>query len=154
MATMTGVIVAIGLFLTACQKRPVITHADYVHIPPSGWLSTTPLTFSPVYGDSALTYGFTLAVRHTNSYPYRNLPLVVDIIAADSSVNRKTLDIDLADEYGRWLNGGFGSLYQAVVTLADNVTPDQAQRIIVRQAMAGCDTLTGLDDVGIFVRPE
>lgn len=151
---MAGAIVAIVLFVTACQQRPAIADAEFVHLPATGWLSTVPLSFTPEYGDSTLSYDLTLAVRHTNSYRYRNLSLVVDIIAADSSVNRKTLDVTLADEYGRWMSGGFGSLYQTVVPLARNVAPVNAHYIVVWQAMNGCDTLTGLVDVGVFAHPE
>lgn len=113
-----------------------------------------PLSFSPVYGDSALTYDLTLAVRHSNSYRYRNLSLVVDVIAADTSVDRKILDISLADEYGNWSSGGFGVLYQATVPLVGDVTPAKANKVVVWQAMADCDTLHGLTDVGIIIRPN
>ena len=112
-----------------------------------------PLSFAPEYVDSTLTYDLSLAVRHSNSYHYRNLSLVVDVIAADTTVNRKVLDISLADEYGSWSSGGFGALYQAVVPLVSDVAPDDAHRVVVWQAMAGCDTLFEVVDVGIIVTP-
>ena len=146
-------IAAAIIFLSACQRKPVMTRAHFIHLPNSGWTSATPLTFRPVYDDSTLTYSLTLAVRHENRYRYSNLSLVVDLIAIDSTVNRQTINMSLADEYGNWKGGGFGSLYQDTASIARVVAPEDAKRIVVWQAMEGCDTLGGLTDVGVFVHP-
>lgn len=130
-----------------------MTHAQYIHLPAGGWMQSEPLTFSPEYDDSTLTYSLTLAVRHGNVYRYSNLSLVVDMIAVDSTVNRQLLDMSLADEYGNWKGGGFGSLYQDTISIAGVIAPEDARSIIVWQAMEGCDTLRGLADIGVFVRP-
>lgn len=147
------VIAVIVLSAAACQRRPALPTARFAHVPCTGWLSSEPLSFSPEYGDSAASYNLTLAVRHTNSYRYRNLSLVVDVVAADSSVNRKALDLSLADEYGNWSGGGFGALYQATEQIVSSVTPEQARNIVVWQTMEGCDTLHGVLDVGIITTP-
>ena len=149
---MTWLIVAALLMMPACERRPAMAHAKFIHLPAVGWQRTLPLTFVPEYDDSAAVYGLELAVRHDISYPYRNLSVVVDIIAEDSTVNRRTLDLSLSDEYGNWTGGGFGSLYQNQVTLLTDVKPEQSSTVIVWQAM--CDTLSGLDDVGVIIRPK
>ena len=154
MTVMTMVIAVIVLSVAACQRRPVMATSSFAHLPHAGWLSSKPLSFFPVYGDSSASYNLTLAVRHTNSYRYRNLSLVVDVVAADSSVNRKTLDLSLADEYGNWSGGGFGALYQATQPILSGVNPKQVRNVVVWQTMAGCDTLSGIVDVGIIVQPK
>ena len=151
---MTLVIAAVMLVTESCQRKPVTAHARFVHLPASGWLHTLPLTFKPEYDDSAATYRITLAVRHDNSYRYRNLSMVVDMIAADSTVNRQTVDMPLADEYGNWTGGGFGALYQSTVTIDDAATADEARRVVVWQSMGDCDTLQGLVNVGIITAPN
>lgn len=148
---MTWVIVAVMLMMPACGQRPVMAHARFIHLPVEGWQRTLPLSFVPEYDDSTTVYDLELAVRHDISYPYRNLLIVVDIIAEDSTVNRRSLDLPLSDEYGNWTGGGFGSLYQKQVHLLSDVKPSQANTVIVWQAM--CDTLTGVDHVGVIVRP-
>jgi len=112
-----------------------------------------PLRLTPEYDDSTLTYSVTLAVRHENTYRYSNLSLLVDLIAIDSTVSRKTVNMPLADEYGNWKGGGFGSLYQNSIVIADVIAPEDAESIIVWQVMEGCDTLCGLTDVGVIVTP-
>ena len=92
-------------------------------------------------------------MRHAASYRYRNLSLVVDVIASDSTIDRHNIDMSLADEYGNWSGGGFGTLYQAVVPVMDGVQPRQARSVVVWQAMDGIDTLLNVESLGLIVRP-
>lgn len=113
-----------------------------------------PLSFVPQYDDSTASYDITLAVRHAASYHYRNLSLVVDVIDADSTVNRHNVDMMLADQYGNWSGGGFGTLYQASIPIVASVKPSQARSIIIWQSMNGIDTLRGLESLGLITRPN
>ena len=151
---MTVVVAAAMLMMPSCDRKPVLSHAQFTHLSHDGWQRTLPLTFRPEYDDSTVTYDISLAVRHDNSYRFSNLSLVVDIFAADSTVNRQTVDMKLADEYGNWTGGGFGALYQASIFIARNMSPAQASRIVVWQTMADCDTLTGLVNMGLTVFPS
>ncbi len=154
MAVMTMFIAVMVLCVTACQRKPVMATSSFVNLPAAGWMASAPLSFTPAYGDSSVAYDLILAVRHSNGYRYRNLSLVADVIDDHATASRKTLDISLADEFGNWSGGGFGSLYQATVPLASGVTPQQARHVVVWHTMAGCDTLLGLVNVGIIARPK
>lgn len=145
--------IAAVVLMTGCRQQPVMAHADFVHIPVDGWLQSASVTLTPVYDDSTTTYNLLLAVRHGNSYKYCNLALVVDIIAADSVVNRQELNLQLADEYGNWTGSGFGAVYIDTVHLAGVFDPVDAKSVIVWQAMRGCDTLNGVTDIGLIARP-
>lgn len=151
---MVFIIAAVMLIWASCERKPVMSHASFVHLPVSGWHSSLPLKFSPQFDDSTLTYDITLTVRHDNSYRYSNLLLVVDMVTTDSTVSRQTVNMPLADQYGNWTGGGFGALYQNQVTLAEGVAPDDARSVVVWQAMAECDTLLGIADVGITIIPN
>lgn len=151
---MTVVVAAAMLIMAACERKPVMTHTQFRHLPSTGWLRTMPLTFTPEFDDSTMTYAIALAVRHDNSYPFCNLCLAVDVCATDSTVSRKRLDVTLADEYGNWTSGGFGSLYQKKVSVATGLKPSDAQSVVVWQVMGGCDTLHGVVDVGVSAIPE
>ena len=151
---MTVVVAAAMLIMASCERKPVMAHAQFKHLPAVGWQRSKPLMFQPQYDDSTATYDVMLAVRHSNSYPYRNLSLVVDIVDTDSAVNRRRLNVALADEYGNWLGGGFGSLYQDKVTIATGLAPVQASAVKVWQVMSGCDTLHGVADVGVITVPK
>ena len=151
---MTVFVAAAMLIITACTRKPVMAHAQFVNMPSHGWQQDLPLAFTPIYDDSTLTCDVMLTIRHDNSYSYRNLSMAVDIIAADSTVRRQHVNMPLADEYGNWTGGGFGALYQASVFIARDLLPTQASRIVVWQTMADCDTLTGLVNMGLTVFPS
>ena len=147
-------VAAAMLIITACTRKPVMAHAQFVNLPSHGWQQDLPLAFTPIYDDSTLTCDVMLTILHDNSYSYRNLSMAVDIIAADSTVHRQQVNMPLADEYGNWTGGGFGALYQASVFIARDLLPTQASRIVVWQTMADCDTLTGLVNMGLTVFPS
>jgi len=149
----TLLITVIVLSAAACRRQPAMSTAHFVHLPSVGWMASAPLSFSPEYSDSTAAYDLLLAVRHTSAYRYSNLALVVDFMADDASIHRKTIDLKLADQYGNWTGGGFGALYQATVPLASGLSPSRARKVTVWQSMAGCDTLQGLVDVGIITHP-
>ena len=150
---MIMLIAAVMFIVPSCQRKPVMAHAAFVHLPTGGWKVGTPLTFRPEYDDSTLTYSLVLAIRHDNSYRYSNLPLVVDLVADDSLVSRHKLDLTLADEYGNWTGGGFGAYFQDTVTIAAVVDPGDAKRVIVWQSIDSCDMLKGLVDIGLITQP-
>ena len=150
---MTVFIAAAMLVLSSCQRKPVMAHAHFIHLPARGWQQSCPLNLRPEYDDSTLTYSITLTVRHENTYRFSNLSLVVDLIAVDSTVTRQKVNMSLADEYGNWRSGGFGPIYQETVEIAAVMAPEDARSVVVWQAMKGCDVLRGLVDVGIIVRP-
>ena len=150
---MTLLIAAVMFLMPSCQRQPVMSHAAFYHLPAEGWRYNAPVVFKPEYDDSLLTYSLVLAVRHDNSYSYRNLSLVVDLIAADSVVTRRKVNLALADEFGNWTGGGFGSFYQDTVGIAGVIDPGDACRVVVWQTMAGCDTLRGLVNLGLITRP-
>lgn len=151
--TTTVFVVAVVLIMVSCQRKPVMAHSRFMHLPSQGWQRTCPLTFAPEYDDSTATYDLVLAIRHDNSYRYRNLSLAVDIIALDSLVDRKMVNLQMADEYGNWVGGGFGTLYQDTVKLTRVIDPNNAKSVVVWQAMRECDTLTGITDIGLIVKP-
>ena len=152
------IVIVISVLLTAslwsCSPKRVATSSFRSLDVDSGWHRSMPLVFTPQYGDSALRYDVTLAVRHTNAYPYANLSLVVDMMGGDSaSKNRRSVNFALADDAGNWQGAGFGTLYQDTVLLCGVIDPSEARSVVVWQAMHECDTLTGLTDIGLIVNP-
>lgn len=151
---MAVVIAAVVLMAACCQRKPVLPHASFKHVPSVGWLRSAPLSFTPEFDDSAATYDIMIAVRHSNTYAFSNLSLAVDLIAEDSTVARYPVSIALADEFGNWTGGGFGTMYQVTVPVTEGVTPARAARLLVWQVMAPGDTLAGIEDVGIIASPS
>ena len=144
-----AIILLIFVCLGSCQPK----HTDFTefrHIPSCGWLKSAPLHFTPVLADSAHTYTLSIAVRHSNEYAFSNASLTVDLIGTDTIVNRKRVNLRLADDAGNWLGSGFGALYQVRSTLCTGIRAGEVTKIVVWQGL-DTDTLSHITEVGIIL---
>lgn len=120
----------------------------FAELPEAGW----------AYGDSILisTAGIagkhqsemTVALRHNDKFPYRNLWIEVSHPEADGKIHRDSINIELADIYGRWLGKGFGASYQCQATLPHKVNIPDSATVKIRHVMR-VDTIHGIEQIGI-----
>lgn len=112
-----------------------------------------PVRFQPELTDSTVqAYDLEIALRHNNSYPYRNFSLVVDLIGK-GSVKRHELKTEFADGYGNWKGTGFGALYQIKVPVGTIQASDSIKSIVLWQSMRDCECVKGIEDVGVMMTP-
>lgn len=142
--------------LAACGER----HRDYSRwerLPDHGWAydDTVRLeVLNPSLDDNdTLLSGRTLllGLRHTYAYPFSNLWLEVTYQADSLHYVRDTVNVTLADIYGRWLGKGFGVSYQTEIPLSTSAAIDLSVPVAVRHIMR-VDTLMGITDIGVEVR--
>lgn len=136
--------------LTACSDKHSSV-AEFQSIDPSGWAYGNSLQFSPVGLDSIKQRSLLLTVRHSNAYPYQNIWLEVTTQTL-SHKRVDTLNIELADVYGRWHGTGFGPSYQYETPVGKPIVLGDTSRISVRHIMR-VDTLAGVEQIGITVIP-
>ena len=110
-----------------------------------------PMRFEPTWNDSTDVRDLWLTVRHTQEYPYGNLPMVVDLIGDSGQVTRHIVRMAVTDGQGNWQGQGFGTLFQCRARVASGVTASQARRVVVWQAMDSCALLPGVSDIGILL---
>lgn len=89
-------------------------------------------------------------MRHSNEYAFSNASMTVDLIGADTIVNRKRVNLRLADDAGNWLGSGFGALYQVRSTLCAGIRAGEVTKIVVWQGL-DTDTLSHITEVGIIL---
>lgn len=143
-------IVSILLCVGACAPR----HNDYSRfesLPEAGWAYGDSIAFSPVGLDSVAQRSLSVALRHDNDYPYRNLWLEVTY-GTPPAMQRDTVSIELADAYGRWHGNGLGPSYQMATDIAPAITLSDSSRISIRHIMR-IDTLRGIRQIGIAIGP-
>ncbi len=140
--------------MTASCSRGERDYSRWQHIPNEGWAYGDTIFLLPV--DTALPDNDTIVNRrlhlgltHDNDYPYSNVWLEVTYTGTGRRY-RYTLNIPLADIYGRWLGSGFGSDYQREVTITPAADIDLTVPVEVRHIMR-LDTLKGIDKIGILV---
>lgn len=110
----TLLMVLVSFFLNSCGKDTL--YHTYHSLPLYGWGRVDTLCYEYLATDSLGegTGMVMVEVRHRSDYPYRNLPMLLQVLQPDSTLMcSDTLQLFLADGEGQWLGSGFGSLYQA-----------------------------------------
>lgn len=130
-------------------------YSRWANIPPEGWVYTDTISLLPVDtsltdNDSLVNGAVKVALRHGNSYRYSNLWLELTYRTDGHRMVRDTLNIRLADVYGRWLGSGFGASYQQSVTVKPAGVIDVTRPMLIRHIMR-VDTLRDIEQVGIEV---
>lgn len=124
-------------------------------LPDAEWDYAAPVVFEVDTLRDSISRGGTVIVslRHTHGYEYSNLWLELSTPINDSTVRRDTLNIRLADTYGRWLGKGMGPSLEVCDTLPHAVDLRRKQNISVRHIMR-VDTLEGIEQIGIVFLPK
>lgn len=118
----------------------------------AAWDYGIPLTFTAdTLRDSVARGTLLLSLRHTAAYAYGNIWL--EIIPDLAAGTPDTLDIALADRYGRWLGSGTGPSVQKTDTIRRNFALRRGQRLRIRHIMR-TDTLDGIEQVGLTFIPD
>lgn len=139
------------LCLGACSSG----HNDYSNftdLPADGWAYGDAVTFMPDSADSVARGTLSIELRHNNSYPYSNLWLEI-CYKSDGLLHRDTVNLTLADVYGRWHGQGFGASYQFSRPFNTSVTLVRGDSVTVCHIMR-VDTLRGIEQIGIKFRTE
>ena len=133
-----------ALALAACESVIPERNSSFAHIPTDGWAygDTVSLQMPPAGGRAT-----SLALRHTDSYPYRNLWIEISQRHANGkNALRDTINIEMCDAYGQWHGSGFGDSYQISVRLPE--IPDTTE-LRIRHIMR-TDTLREITQIGII----
>lgn len=117
-------------------------------IPEYGWRYNDTLTFIPALQDSVSDIRMVLAIRHTNGYRYSNL--WIELSYPDTGTLRHdTINVQLADTYGRWYGRGLGVSYMRTDTLPSRYRLRDSVPVRIRHIMR-TDTLKEIEQVGII----
>ncbi len=129
-------------------------YSEFQRLPEAGWLYNDSIRFVPETADSTAVGTLMVAVRHNNSYPYRNLWLEVTRHDASGKLRVDTVNMQLCDRYGRWHGRGFGAEYQYADTLPGLTRVIKDSSIVVRHVMR-VDNLADIEQIGVtFVATE
>ena len=137
-----------------CSCRQTDIYNEFNTLPRNGWFKRDVQRFTPESPDSTGRYDLYLTLRHNGDYAYRNLWLFVSYTGADGVQKTDTVNCELADEFGRWSGGGWGSYYQQELLLDDCFRfVGKEQVVTIQQAMRD-DRIRGISDVGIRIAPH
>lgn len=140
---------AAALLLGACLPRQTVYH-HYESLPAEGWHTGDTLRFETQVPDSQVYCRLNVEVRNRNDYPYRNLPLRIACLTADSlQLPPDTLDIFLANDDGGWLGTGLGNYYQLSQFVGSVHIRKPGTYTFQITCLLPDTVVTGINDIGI-----
>lgn len=97
-----------------------------------------------------------LEVTNNVNYPYQNLWLFVQDNLPDSIFHEHKVECRLADESGKWIGAGFGSLYQSSFIYKTRVIFSDDRKNYRMKIVHGMrdELLTGIERVGVKIVKE
>ena len=109
----------LSLFAVACTNTEV--YFQYKPVPSKGWSKDSLFTFDVPIKDTAATYNIFVNVRNTGEYPYQNLWLFLSKTNPAKIQTKDSIECYLADQRGKWLGSGIGSIMEMPIIYQQNV---------------------------------
>jgi len=138
-------------FILLCLGACAPGHNDYsqfIDIPSEGWKYGDTLKFYPETHDSIATGELTIALRHSNAYAYSNLWLEIRHFNGDST-RIDTVNIEMADKYGRWYGDGVGPSFQYALPVSKKISLYRGKPIMITHIMR-VNYLPEIEQVGLL----
>lgn len=126
-------------------------HNDYSYfhnISSDGWKYGDTLSFNPDLHDSIVNGELNIVIRHSNAYAYSNLWLEIRHFNGIGT-RVDTVNIEMADVYGRWYGNGLGSSFQYQLPVSHNITLYKGKPINIRHIMR-VDKLEAIEQIGLL----
>lgn len=143
-----NIIIILIVFLSACSSNDIYNR--YVEIAPKGWSVDNVAIYEFDIPDSTVQYNAYVNVRHGGDYLYKNLWLFLEQLSPDSVLIRDTLECYLADNEGKWLGDGSGSVLHLSMPYRMDARFDRTgtYQLNIRHGMSD-PVLTGIQHIGI-----
>lgn len=121
-------------------------------IPDQQWSMNQEIQFLPNITDTNTVFNIFLNIRNTGNYPNSNLYLFVTTTAPSGQWIKDTVNIQLADQKGKWLGSGIGDIFFSRKLFKKNVRfpATGVYKFSIRQGMR-MDELKGIRDVGLRI---
>ncbi len=138
--------------LTACNPKTVYHHFE--HTTADGWQREDTLYFAVPAITEAGSYNTTLEVRTNNSYPFRNLSLIVIKKKwPEGSMTCDTLACLINDEKGQPLGNGISEYVLPFSVSTETLQPGDSLSFSIYHRMRR-ETLPGIMDIGIRINKD
>jgi gliding motility-associated lipoprotein GldH len=138
------------LLFAACSQNEIFS--EFHSFPEAKWPRNEKVEFQIHLPEDAPRQDIFLEIRNNSNYPFRNLWLFVDITAPDGVRRCDTINVELADVYGKWYGRGI-SLYSYSFLYEPDVKYPLSgiYTYSIRQGMRK-EVLPGITDVGMTVK--
>jgi len=142
--------ILISLVTMSCSGNDIYFQYDSVN--PKGWSKDSLYGFDIPVTDTVALYNVYVNIRNRGEYPYQNLWLFLTKITPDSIESKDSIECYLADQRGKWLGKGLGSILEMPVLYQQKVR-FKSSGIYHYKIVHGMrdSLLSGINDIGIRV---
>jgi gliding motility-associated lipoprotein GldH len=142
--------IIISLITVACTSNDV--YFQYQPVAVKGWSKDSLYNFDIPITDTLATYNVYVNIRNRGEYPYQNLWVFLDKTAPDKKESKDSIECYLADQRGKWLGSGIGSVMEMPVLYQQNVRFKKAGTYHYKIGQGMRDSiLNGINDIGMRV---
>ncbi len=138
------------LSISACGFHAV--YDAHVELQDSKWFKDDAARFEVVINDTVSQCDFVLNVRNNTDYRFSNLYVFLRTKFPNGNITRDTIECILANNTGKWLGKGWGSIKENRIILKSGLQfPLKGKyEFLIQQAMRA-DTLHGIVGVGLRI---
>lgn len=140
----------ITLLIAGCTSNDVFF--QYKAVNSQGWSKDSLYAFYIPIKDTAATYNIYVNVRNRGEYSYQNLWLFLSKSTPDKVQSKDSIECYLADNRGKWLGSGLGSVLEMPILYQQNVRFPKAGTYRYKIVHGMRDSvLTGINDIGMRI---
>ena len=115
----TGLIICVVAILISCDKLKL--YEEFVQIPGEVWSNGNIISFDVNINDTSSAYNIYINIRNVNRYEYSNLYLFTTARSPDGNSITDTVEVILANDYGKWLGKGAASVFTTTSPYKSNI---------------------------------
>lgn len=140
-----------GFLLLCMACAHTDTFSEFHSFPEIEWKQSEIVRFEAPVSDTSNLYNLFIEIRNNNQYPFANLWLFIDVKMPDGTVRSDTIEISLADVYGKWKGTGIGTYSLSHLFKEKFQYPDTGTYVYtIRQGMRS-EVLNGISEVGLRI---
>ncbi len=143
----------IFILLVSCVENKEIVY-EYKNIKNALWDKEDIVTFEVPVTDTLSRFDVFVDIRNDNSYPYKNIWLLISLKDTEGQIQKDTINVPLADDFGKWLGKKGLSLYEKEKLFKTIQFPRKGTYIYSVQHGMRREKLEGINDVGIRIIPN
>lgn len=142
--------ILIVLLFASCTSNDI--YFQYKAVAQKGWNKDSLYTFDFTVKDTVSVYNVYVNVRNRGEYPYQNLWLFLNKTSPDKKLVKDSIECYLADQQGKWLGSGIGSIMEMPILYQQSVkfSKSGTYRYEIVQGMRD-SILTGINDIGLRI---
>lgn len=144
------VFVIITILFSSCDADRI--YENNIKIDKEGWPIHKTYRFSAEISDTILANNIYINVRNSGNYDWSNLYLFIKTTAPNGATIKDTVSLRLADDKGKWLGNGFGSIFDNQIPYKMNVGfPNKGIYVFELQHGMRTKNLENILDIGIRI---